>query len=63
MREIELQARCKNCPNIVRFKEQFKCDDMHVIVMEYMDGGDLQQYLEKRSFKPLTVELARSITF
>ena len=39
--EIELQSRCKNCPNVVRFKEQFTEDEMHCIVMEYMPGGDL----------------------
>ena len=41
-REIELQSKCKNCPNIVRFKEQFTCDNMQCIVMENMAGGDLQ---------------------
>ena len=40
--EIEMQARCKNCPNIVRFKEQFACEGTHFIMMEYMAGGDLQ---------------------
>ncbi len=29
--------------------------------MEYMDGGDLQQYLEKRNFKPVPTAVARSI--
>ena len=40
-REIALQARCKNCPNVVRFKEYFQCEDKHCIVMEHMEGGDL----------------------
>jgi serine/threonine protein kinase len=61
-REINLQQRCKNCPNVVRFKEQFSCDEMQCIVMEYMAGGDLQQYLAQRSFQPVPVDLARSIT-
>lgn len=41
-REVELQARSKNCPNVVRFKEQFTVEDMVCIVMENMAGGDLQ---------------------
>ena len=40
-REISLQARCRNCPNIVRFKENFMCENKYCIVMEYMEGGDL----------------------
>ena len=40
-REIVLQMRCRNCPNVVRFKEQFICQDLQCIVMEFMDGGDL----------------------
>ena len=40
-REIALQTRCKHCPNVVRFKEYFRYDNMHCIVMEQMEGGDL----------------------
>ena len=35
---------------------------MHCIVMEYMAGGDLQQYLSKRSFQPVAEKMARHIT-
>jgi len=41
--EIDLQARTKNCPNIVHFKEYFLANDLHCLVMEYMPAGDLQQ--------------------
>ena len=41
-KEIDLQSNCKNCPNVVRFKEQFTSDiGYHCIVMECMPGGDL----------------------
>ena len=56
-----MQARCKNCPNIVRFKEQFMANETHFISMEYMPGGDLQQFLSQRSFKPVPVKMAKSI--
>ena len=36
-----MQARCKGCPNIVRFKENFNCAGYNCIVMENMAGGDL----------------------
>ena len=61
-REIALQTRCKHCPNVVRFKEHFKHENLHCIVMERMEGGDLQQMLERRSFKPITVDMARKFT-
>lgn len=60
-REVALQMRCRNCPNVVRFKEQFICQDLQCIVMEFMDGGDLQQVLAKRKFNPLPVTKARRI--
>ena len=41
-REIGLKIKCKNCPNVVRFKEEFFYENTHFIVMEYMAGGDLQ---------------------
>ena len=41
-REIALQTRCKHCPNVVRFKEHFVHENLHCIVMERMEGGDLQ---------------------
>ena len=40
-REIALQTRCKHCPNVVRFKEHFQHENLHCIVMERMEGGDL----------------------
>ena len=63
--EIELQSKCKNCPNIVRFKEQFTSKEMavHCIVMEYMPGGDLQQLLDANDYQPLSEAFARTITY
>ena len=31
--------------------------------MEHMAGGDLQQYIESRDFEPVSVGMARSITY
>ena len=61
-REVELHQRCRQCPNIVRFKEKFQVGDFHYIVMEYVKGGDLQQYFAARDFRPMPLELVRSIT-
>ena len=42
-REIALHSRCKASANIVRYKEHFTTTDNKMcIVMEYMEGGDLQ---------------------
>ena len=34
---------------------------MHCIVMENMEGGDLQQYIESKKFTAIPVDMARSI--
>ena len=62
-REIGLKIKCKNCPNVVRFKEEFVYENSHFIVMEYMAGGDLQQFMDTRDFEPLSVKMAKRITF
>ena len=56
-----MQARCKGCPNVVRFKEYFICEGFNCIVMENMAGGDLQQYIASRDFEPVPMAMARSI--
>ena len=35
---------------------------MHCIVMEAMPGGDLQQFMGKKNYKPLCEKFVRSIT-
>jgi NIMA (never in mitosis gene a)-related kinase len=41
-------------PNVISFWESFKSADAIYIVMEFADGGDLDQYLKARRGKYLT---------
>ena len=58
-REIEILKLCQH-PNIIKLLDTFENQDHIYIVMEWLKGGDLFTYLEKRSFK-LTEDRARSI--
>ena len=62
-KEIELHGNCKNSQNVVRLKESFIHDNFICIVMEYMEGGDLQQLLARRNYKPFSIQEAQNITF
>lgn len=47
-------------PNIIRLLDIFENPEYIFIVLEYLTGGDLFQYLDKRDFK-ITEDRARSI--
>ena len=49
-REIEVLKICQH-PNIIRLLDVFESPEYIYIVLEYMGGGDLFTYLEKRDFK------------
>ena len=49
-REIEILKLCQH-PNIIRLLDIFENADCIYIVMEYLRGGDLFTYLEKRGFR------------
>lgn len=62
-REIEILKICQH-PNIIRLLDVFENQDYIYIVMEYLKGGDLFNYLEKRDFtitESKARELAHSI--
>jgi serine/threonine protein kinase len=59
-REIEVMKMCKH-PNIVRLEDLFENADQFFLVLEFMGGGDLFDYLKSRAFR-LTEERAREIT-
>jgi hypothetical protein len=48
-REIEILKICQH-PSIIRLLDVFENQDYIYIVMEYLKGGDLFSYLEKRDF-------------
>lgn len=48
-REIEILKICQH-PSIIRLLDVFENQDYIYIVMEYLKGGDLFNYLEKRDF-------------
>ena len=48
-REIEILKMCQH-PNIIRLLDIFENEECIYIVMEYLSGGDLFTYLEKRQF-------------
>lgn len=58
-REIEILKLCQH-PNIIRLRDVFENPDYIYIVMEYLRGGDLYDYLKKREFK-VSSERARVI--
>lgn len=60
-REIEVMKMCKH-PNIVRLEDLFENADCFFLVLEYMGGGDLFDYLKTRQFR-LSEERAREIIF
>lgn len=59
-REIEVLKMCQH-PHIIRLLDIFENQDYIYIVMEYLPGGDLFSYLEKRSFT-LTEDRARELS-
>ena len=59
-REIEVMKMCKH-PYIVRLVDLFENCDHFFLVLEYMGGGDLFDYLKLRAFR-LSEERAREIT-
>ena len=58
-REIEVLKLCQH-PNIIRLLDVFENPEYIYIVLEYMAGGDLFNFLEKRDFK-ITEDKARQI--
>lgn len=58
-REIEVLKVCQH-PNIIRLLDVFENSEYIYIVLEYLTGGDLFTYLDKRDFK-ITEDRARSI--
>ena len=49
-REIEVLKMCQH-PNIIKLVDIFENSDYYYIVLDYMEGHDLFDYLSKRSFK------------
>ena len=58
--EARYLAKCAH-PNIVRLEDLFENADQFFLVLEFMGGGDLFDYLKSRAFR-LTEERAREIT-
>ena len=57
--EIDIMKLCRH-PNIVQLFDHFENSDYIFIIMEYLKGGDLEQYLNKINFR-VTENRARSI--
>ena len=49
-REIEVMKMCQH-PNIIKMIDLFETLDNYFIIMEYMDGEDLHNYMTDRKFK------------
>lgn len=58
-REIDVLKMCQH-PNIIRMLDIYENPDYIYMVLEYMEGGDLYNFLLKRSFK-IPEERARQI--
>ncbi len=48
--EIDIMKLCRH-PNVVRLLDHFENSEYIFLVMEYLSGGDLGNYLQKRKFK------------
>ena len=48
-REIEVLKMCQH-PNIIKLIDIFENSDYYYIVLEYMEGKDLFEYLRRRKF-------------
>ena len=59
-REIEVLKICQH-PNLIKLIDTFENNDNFFIILEYLSGGDLFEYLSKREFK-ITEDRARTIT-
>jgi serine/threonine protein kinase len=57
--EIEVLKVCQH-PNIIRMIDVFESPDYFFIVLEYLEGGDLFDYLQRRDFD-INEERARQI--
>jgi len=49
-REIEVLKMCQH-PSIINLIDLFENSDYYYIVLEYMEGKDMFDYLQKRNFK------------
>jgi serine/threonine protein kinase len=49
-REIEVLKMCQH-PNIIKLVDLFENQSYYRIVLEYMQGKDLFEYMQKREFK------------
>lgn len=59
-REIEVLKMCQH-PNIIRLIDVFENHKYFYIVLEYMEGGDMFDYLKERNFS-LQDERARQLS-
>ncbi len=59
--EIDIMKISKH-PNIINFIDHFENSDFIFIVMEYLNSGNLQDYLEKKKFK-LSEPIVKNIAF
>jgi len=48
--EIDIMKLCRH-PNIVQLYDHFENSDYIFIIMEYLKGGDLEEYLQKINFR------------
>jgi len=56
-REIDVLRMCDH-PNVVKLVDTFENSEYFFIVLEYLNGGDLFEYLNKKEFK-ITEDRAR----
>lgn len=59
-REIEVLKMCQH-PNIIKLLDLFENSDYYYIVLEYMEGKDLFDYLKARNFS-ISEDRARHLT-
>lgn len=68
-KEIEILKMCQHS-NVIRLHDYFECSEKYYIVMEYLAGKDLYEYIEKRDFslkedrvKELGYQIAKALQY
>ncbi|KAH0618218.1 hypothetical protein JD844_017228 [Phrynosoma platyrhinos] len=62
LKEIKIMSRLKD-PNIIRLLAVCITDDPLCMITEYMENGDLNQFLSRQELQSLTVSSAPSVSF
>ena len=62
-REIDLMAKVSGCRNVGSVQAAFESDDQAIVVLRFVDGGDLEGWFNARGDTPLPERAAAILAF